>query len=352
MQVGIIEGFFGEPWSWSDREACMSFLSEQGGGFYLYAPKADSHLRKKWREPHSAADRLALQSLQQQCRECNVHFGIGLTPYALHEQWDAEGRLAWKERLEGLRDLKLDVLAVLFDDMPGDFPNLARTQAEIVQVAVDVGIASTILMCPTYYTDPGILDRLFGQRPDNYLSELGAALDPDVGVFWTGPYVVSSNYPAEHLVSVTERLGRKPFIWDNYPVNDGPKMSRFLHLRAPKRPEVILEHVQGLAINPMNQPWLSRIPMLAALQTLHGKSAVDVDAQTEQCIHAVLPEPLAQLLVRDWQQFHDVGLDEIPDEVKAALSAEYQAHEHPAAREVCRWLNEGYAVSADIITDV
>ena len=31
---------------------------------------------------------------------------------------------------------------------------------------------------------------------------------------------------------IGEAMRRKPFLWDNYPVNDGPRMSQFLHLRA------------------------------------------------------------------------------------------------------------------------
>ena len=54
--LGIIEGFFGRPWSWPERAAAIRFLRPYGYGFYLYAPKADPYLRRRWQEPHPAAE--------------------------------------------------------------------------------------------------------------------------------------------------------------------------------------------------------------------------------------------------------------------------------------------------------
>ena len=51
-QLGVIEGYYGKPWSWPEREDTMRFLAGFGYEFYLYAPKADPHLRRLWREPH------------------------------------------------------------------------------------------------------------------------------------------------------------------------------------------------------------------------------------------------------------------------------------------------------------
>ena len=88
--------------------------------------------------------------------------------------------------------------------MPGAFPQLAKTQVEIVSEATAHGVSKRYIMCPTYYSDAPILDRLFGARPADYLSALGNALDPAVSVFWTGPKVVSDTYPDSHLDNVAE----------------------------------------------------------------------------------------------------------------------------------------------------
>ena len=34
-QVGVIEGFYGEPWSWEERERYAAFLAGNGFAFYI-----------------------------------------------------------------------------------------------------------------------------------------------------------------------------------------------------------------------------------------------------------------------------------------------------------------------------
>ena len=41
MDVGVIEGFYGQPWGWAARADALPFLAARGFSFFLYAPKAD-----------------------------------------------------------------------------------------------------------------------------------------------------------------------------------------------------------------------------------------------------------------------------------------------------------------------
>ncbi|MEL6343995.1 MAG: beta-N-acetylglucosaminidase domain-containing protein [Myxococcota bacterium] len=353
MSIGIIEGFYGEDWGWQARTSALPFLQAEGLDFYFYAPKGDAYLRKRWREAYPPGMRKDLRDFGAACRRHQIAFGVGLSPLRLHETWSSgAARSDLLRRVASLNALRLDQLAILFDDMPGSFPDLAQTQADIVHLVADQGVAETIMMCPTYYTDQAILDRLFGARPAGYLEDLGRRLDPAVEICWTGPKVVSTRYPDDHLDRVAGQLGRRPFIWDNYPVNDGPRMSRFLHLQAPDRPPGVISRVSRLAINPMNQSWLSRIPIAAAARTLQGLDAsLDQDARTDASIDRLVPAALAALLKRDWRAFQFEGLDASNDAEKAEGIAEYSAIDHPAAAEVVRWLKGEYIVSADILTD-
>src|SRR6202012_4952956 len=116
---------------------------------------------------------------------------------------------------------------------------------------------------PTYYTDDPLLDRIFGKRPKNYLEDIGKKLAPEIEIFWTGEEVCSRKMGVGHVKRVGKQRRRKPFLWDNYPVNDGPRMSQFLHLRAfTGRPQAIASRLAGHAINPALQPTLSLIPVL------------------------------------------------------------------------------------------
>ena len=62
IPVGVIEGFFGKPWSWDDRASYAGFLRELGFDFYIYAPKADRRLRKEWRQAHEPGEVEAIEA--------------------------------------------------------------------------------------------------------------------------------------------------------------------------------------------------------------------------------------------------------------------------------------------------
>ena len=82
--------------------------------------------------------------------------------------------------------------------------------------------------------------------PDNYWQTFAQKLDSQIDIFWTGEKVCSPDYTREHLLLVDELIGRKPFLWDNYPVNDGAVKSNLLQLRAFTQSHAQLEgHVAG-----------------------------------------------------------------------------------------------------------
>ena len=54
-ELGIIEGYFGEPWTHAERKNAVAELKRLGYSFFHYAPKADAFLRRRWREPPTPA---------------------------------------------------------------------------------------------------------------------------------------------------------------------------------------------------------------------------------------------------------------------------------------------------------
>ncbi|MDQ3082260.1 MAG: protein O-GlcNAcase, partial [Gemmatimonadota bacterium] len=229
----------------------------------MYAPKADPFLRKRWQESHPPEATDSIASLAAHCRETGVRFGIGLSPYELFNNFDSAPRNALGRKLASFDEAGVEDLAILFDDMRGDVPDLAKLQVEIVHWAAERTKATRVIVCPSYYSDDPILDRVFGNRPDRYVEDLGRDLGRDIEIFWTGEEVISRQYSTGHLERVAGQLGRQPFIWDNYPVNDGQRMSQYLHLRGfTGRHATMAEHVAGHGINPMLQPVLNRIPAI------------------------------------------------------------------------------------------
>jgi len=143
---------------------------------------------------------------------------------------------------------------------------------------------------------------------------------------------------------VAEEIGRKPFLWDNYPVNDGPRMSKFLHLRAfTGRPAAIGRHISAHGVNPASQSVLSLIAAMTLSLSYAGGPAYDAHAAFRKAARAVLGDALAELVEQDLPAFQDRGLDRLGAE-RAALRERYAGVDHPAAREIVAWLDGVYSV--------
>lgn len=349
VELGIIEGYYGRPWTWEAREETLACLAPHGYRFYFYAPKADPWLRRRWQEPYpeDGAERLA--RLAERCRELDVRFGVGLSPYEIYHHFDDAARDALARKLALFDELGVRDLALLFDDMRGDVPDLADRQAEIVHWAAERTGADRVVVCPTYYSDDPVLDRVFGERPPDYLERLGALLDPAIQVFWTGEEVCSREFSAGHLRRVAEQLGRRPFLWDNYPVNDGQRMSQYLHLRGfTGRPASLAPHVAAHGINPALQPTLTRLPALTLAESYRLGDAYEYGAALRRAAIEVLGRELGVRVHEDVLTLQDVGLDRL-GEREALLRERYAGVDHPGAREIIAWLDGEYRITDEIV---
>lgn len=348
-ELGIIEGFYGRPWSWEDRRTTVETLKPHGYAFYMYAPKADPFLRRKWQEPYPEDRATKLEEFAAYCRHQGVRFGVGLTPYELHKQFDDASRESLKAKLDLFAQIGVEELGILFDDMRGDLPDLAERQAEIVGWAADRTSASRITVCPSYYSNDPVLDRVFGERPEGYLEDLGRLLDPSIQIFWTGEEVCSREYTVGHLEKVAAKLRRKPLLWDNYPVNDGQRMSQYLHVRGfTGRPSAIGEVISGHAVNPALQPTLSLIPSVTlAASYAQGDDYSYGRAMREAAIE-IAGERVGEMLFEDVLILQDVGLDRLAEK-EDRLRQRYGAADHPAAREVIGWLDGEYRITDEIV---
>ena len=348
-ELGLIEGFFGLPWSWEERRGAVEFLAPRGFGFYLYAPKADAFLRKRWRQPHPSAEMAALAAFREQCRAAGVRFGLGLSPFELHLHEGEDWKRPLARKLDRLAELEPDDLALLFDDMRGDAPDLARRQAAIVHFAADHQAADRVLFCPSYYSDDPILDLAFGPRPEDYLAELGRQIDRHIGIMWTGEEVCSAEISPGHLARVAETIRRRPFIWDNYPVNDGSRASQHLHLRAfTGRPASIGNHLAGHGINPASQAVLSRVPALTLGASYAEGERYEYGRAWERAAEAVLGPELARRVRLDLLSLQDRGKDRLGERA-ARLRERYAAFEHPAAGEIVAWLDGKWDVADELV---
>jgi hyaluronoglucosaminidase len=187
--------------------------------------------------------------------------------------------------------------------------------------------------------------------PEGYWRAFAQQLDPHIDMFWTGEKVCSVDYSAEHLAQVTELIGRKPFLWDNYPVNDGAVKSNLLQLRAfGKGHSQLINKVAGHAVNPMNQPWLSQIP-LASLPLAYGDDRYQPELALAHILHKLCGKNLGSQLLQDIPTLQDRGLALIADEEKQHLRERYsQFINNPYAQEIVDWLDGQYRFDPACLT--
>lgn len=337
-ELGVIEGYFGRPWAHEDRKQVLTRLRDLGFSWFHYAPKADAYLRRRWREPHPGTTVAELADLSSHCRRLGMRFGVGLSPYELYRDFSSSAKADFLAKIRALDEIGMDDLAILFDDTRGDVPDLAAREAEIVHTALDASHASRVVMCPTYYSDDRMLDVVFGERPTGYLEDLGRRLDARVGVYWTGEEICTREFSAGHLTRVAEALRRKPTLWDNYPVNDGPCMSHFLHLRGfTGRPSVIGSHIAAHAINPALQPNLSLIPAATLVASYREDTAYCYMSAFRLAARSLAGAVLADMLERDLHALQDRGLGRLGED-RDRLRQRYAVVDHPMAAEIVRWL--------------
>jgi len=339
----VIEGFYGQTWSWQARRDMASYLPTIGFNGYIYAPKADAFLRKSWRNAWPADQYQQLKSLRDFCKIKGVSFGVGLSPFEVYRGWGSAARDDLQQKLDEILTLEPDGLCLLFDDMRGDFPDVAAIQADIANYA-QRHCQKPILLCPTYYSFDPILEQLFGQRPKEYWSTLGRHLDEDISILWTGDRVISPELGVDGIRDITDQLGRKPVIWDNVVANDGRKSSPFLPLQSVcERAHAVSAIVDGHLFNPMNQPYLSQL-VLKTASYRHCANSL------QKSFFDSMDSELATQIDADLDLFRDVGLDGIDELQRRRLVAIYSKFEAPHARDVLQWLEGHYRFDPQCLT--
>lgn len=347
LTTGIIEGFFGPKWNDQSRFSYASFLKEHGGDFYIYAPKQDQFLRKKWRETWPESYQVFLKTLATHFAHHGIKFGVGFSPFELGTELSEEDKNHLETKLKMMSNLGIEIMGLFFDDMPTN-EYLAKAQIETINL-FKKHFTGKIVFCPSYYTPDPILDKVFGQRPANYLKEIADGVPSDVSIAWTGPKVISLEIPFQHLQETTELLKRPPFLWENLYANDGPKNCKYLKLRyfSGREPKA-LRLAEACGFNMMNQPELSKIVYLSSLYVLTGMLETDA---FEKAVRTLCSKEFSDFLILHRLKFLDLGLDQIETEEKMKFIEILKSFMDPGAEEVIDWLDGKFIVGTECLTD-
>ena len=77
---GVVEGYYGKPWSHADRLFVIQELSRLGMNRYVYAPKDDPLHLARWREPYPEARMREFAELVAAGERAGVTVGFAVSP--------------------------------------------------------------------------------------------------------------------------------------------------------------------------------------------------------------------------------------------------------------------------------
>lgn len=246
---GLVEGFYGPPWSHETRLALIDFLGDNKMNTYIYGPKDDPyHSSPNWRLPYPPDQAAKIRELASRARSRGVDFIWAIHP-GKDIRWDRADRDSLLMKFEAMYDLGVRGFAIFFDDIEGAGTD-PRRQTELLNDLNRAFVAShkdvaPLSVCPTEYSRGWI-----NPRPGGANDIYGQTLDKEISVFYTGN-AVCSDITLESLHFMSGLIRRPPYFWWNFPVTD---YCRNFLLQGPVyglAPEVTVDDCTGVVSNPM-----------------------------------------------------------------------------------------------------
>ena len=281
---GVVEGFYGTPWSHQARLSQIAFYARHKMNVYIYGPKDDPWHRDKWREPYPEAEAKRISELATYARSLGVNFYWAIHP-GVDIKWTEQDRDYLVAKLEKMYDLGVRSFAVFFDDIWGEGTR-ADKQAELLNYVDNNFIqkkhdVAPLIMCPTEY------NRAWANDEKGYLRTLGTKMNQGIEIMWTGNSVVHC-IDRESQEWINQRINRKSYIWWNFPVSDfvrdhillGPAYGNDLD---------IAETMSGFVSNPMEHAEASKISLYGIADYTWNMPAYDYQADWEKGLREVLP---------------------------------------------------------------
>lgn len=256
---GVVEGFYGTPWSHQVRMSLIDFYGKFKMNTYLYGPKDDPfHSCPNWRLPYPEKEAQNIKELVQACKRNRVDFVWAIHP-GQDIKWNEEDYQNLVNKFNWMYDLGVRDFAIFFDDISGEGTNPLK-QTELLNRLTDdfvkaKGDVSPLTVCPTDYS------KLWANpTPQGSLAIYGNSLNPDIKVFWTGD-VVCSDLTPETMEWINSRIKRPAYYWWNYPVTD---YIRNFILQGPVYgldTSLTKENVCGVVSNPMEHGEASKLAL-------------------------------------------------------------------------------------------
>lgn len=289
---GVVEGFYGTPWSHEARLRQIEFYGKNKMNVYLYGPKDDPyHSTPNWRIPYPEKEAAQLKQLVDKANENEVIFYWAIHP-GQDIKWNNEDRDLLIKKLESMYQLGVRAFAVFFDDIWGEGTK-AEKQAELLNYIDDnfvkvKGDVAPLVMCPTEY------NKSWSNVEGGYLTTLGDKLNKGIEIMWTGNRVIAC-IDKESMDFINPLLKRKAYIWWNFPVSDyvrdhlllGPVYGNGTDIK---------DDLGGFVSNPMERPEASKISLYSVADYAWNLEDFDSEVSWREAIKDLMPNHSEYLL--------------------------------------------------------
>lgn len=277
---GVIEGFYGNPWSFDDRMRQFDFYGANKMNIYVYGPKDDPYHHSRWYEPYPPYNAAEMAALVKHAAKNKVKFTWAMHPSNAIET-DADRQKAI-DKFQHMYDLGVRSFAVFFDDISA---KSVDTQIDYLNfldrefVKTHPGVES-LVVCPTIYNR--------AWNSGDYLNKMGAGLNPDIKIMWTGNSVCDM-IDAADCEWITGQTCRKPFIWLNYPVNDYG-MHNLLMGPVTGNDPAIYDMVSAFCSNPMQYAEASKVALYSLADFAWDPAGYDAASVWERSLRVLQPD--------------------------------------------------------------
>lgn len=297
---GIIEGYYGIPWSFDARARLMRFGASLKNNVFIYAPKDDPYHRENWKELYPEDKLAELAALAKLGQKVNNRFVWTLAPFYEQSITDKNFQSAMEKilaKFDQVYAAGVRQFGILGDDVGTLDPKIpVKMMKRLSEWKADKGDVHDLFYCPASYTLTFFYDK---EELNAY--ELG--FPEDVHLFHTGRAVCSPikkedieayrNQDLPESYKGTDKKRRPAMFWLNWPVNDIDPHYRKLHLGPASMLDTELEDLVGLVTNPMQEAHASLFAISGVSDYAWNPKAFDPDENWAWTIENLLG-PIAE----------------------------------------------------------
>ena len=319
---GLVEGYYGYPYSLSVKKSLMRFMMRLKMNTYMYGAKSDLYHSAKWEEPYPKTltktdieyGRMSqdmVKDLSKTSQATKVNF-----IWAIHPGNDFVGQpnvvTRIMKKFSSMYDLGVRQFAIFVDDVGVPHSETdCKTNADhlkAVQNAIDAkwnkaGSAPEARVRPLHFVPQVYTLSWVGEADRKRFFKALSAVPSDITIYTTG-WGVWTVPNSNDLAVMNTELGRPVAWWWNYPCNDNADeqiytsdmYTNFMEMRTVDnnaRLQKELKNGLGVVSNPMQQGMVSRIALFSVADYAWNNAKFDNMTSWKKAFKYAFPENTA-----------------------------------------------------------